>query len=108
MIGRFANSSTIQKEWNEFFKKEGRDAYFDKYPTTISTIPERLSEMFHFDRRLYVVGDSLQAEICFSLDALDSSAQKSGKVNVILNEDGVLKGFFLKSISPALLKKFDL
>ena len=57
IIGKFPNASKIQKEWNEYFKEKGIDAFMAKYPTEIDELPERLSEMFHFDRRMYLVGE---------------------------------------------------
>ncbi len=71
-----------------------------RYPTTVKNLPERLSEMFHFDRRMYLVGDSLQSAIVSMLDVLDVTAQKVKKVNVVMNERGVLKGVFTEEIGP--------
>lgn len=66
----------------------------DKYPTTEKNLPERLSEMFHFDRRLYLVGPELGEAVIPLIDELDASAKTKGKINLILNNGGVLKGVY--------------
>jgi len=67
----------------------------DRYTTTEEELPNRLSEMFHFDRRLaLVIGENLQCALPPLLDGLDASVQE-GRVDTILNRGGVLTGFFL-------------
>ena len=83
------------KFWNAKFMKEERDAYMDCYPTTPETLPERLSEMFHFDRRGYIVASALQEAIIPVLDIIDSSAKGEGRVDFVVNRDGVFTGYFL-------------
>ena len=95
IIGKFPNASAIQRVWNAYFTEEGIDAFMDRYPTTIDTLPERLSEMFHFDRRLYLVGEDLQEGIVPLLDALDKSAQQAERVELVINRGGVLHGCLL-------------
>jgi shikimate 5-dehydrogenase len=92
IIGKIPNAGAVQSQWNAFFAKEGMDAFMDKYPTTVATLPERLSEMFHFDRRLYLVGKPLQEAIIPLLDALDQSAEEGG-VDCVVNNGGVLTGY---------------
>ncbi len=64
-----------------------------KYPTKPDQLPERLSEMFHFDRRMYLVGEDLQESVGQLLDELDESTDE-GKVSTIKNEGGIFIGFF--------------
>jgi len=90
IIGTIENSSEIRSKWNAYFEDTGIDAFIDKYPTTIETLPERLSEMFHFDRRAYVVGDNLQEAVIPLLDKSES------KVNLIINDGGVMKGIWFE------------
>jgi len=105
IIGKIPNAGKVQSEWNAFFKEKGMDAFMDRYATTVDNLPERLSEMFHFDRRMYIVGKLLQKAIIPLLDVLDASAEKEGSVNVVLNEGGVMKGLFLdEGFSP---EQFD-
>ena len=70
------------------------DAFMDYYPTKEGNLTERLSEMFHFDRRGYIVGKSLQKAIISLLDGLDTSASEEGSVDTVVNEEGVLIGYF--------------
>ncbi|MDP6575410.1 MAG: hypothetical protein QF755_02845 [Candidatus Peribacteraceae bacterium] len=95
IIGKLKDASKIQKEWNAHFKKRGIDAFMAKYPTKNSELPERLSEMFHFDRRMYLVGEDLQEGIVGLLDEVDES-----RVNVVTNSDGVLVGTYQDAPSP--------
>jgi shikimate 5-dehydrogenase len=97
LLGSEPDASRILKRWNAYFVEKGMDAFMDKYPTKESELPERLSEMFHFDRRAYIVGFSLQEAIKSHLDSLDSSVEKKGegRVNVLRNRGGVLQGFFV-------------
>jgi len=65
------------------------------YPATIQTLPERLSEMFHFDRRLYAVDPALQSEVMKLLDEVSTEAIKQGRVNLVRNRGGVLQGHYV-------------
>lgn len=65
----------------------------DRYPCTLHTIPERLSEMVHFDRRGYIVELALQERIVPYMDVLDAMAQASGRVDTIVHYDGVITGY---------------
>jgi len=103
IIGKFPNASKIQAQWNAYFKKEGIDAFMDRYKTSVENLPERLSEMFHFDRRMYLVGSDLQEAIIPLLDELDEMAQNKGKVNVILNRKGVFSGKYEVDLSAKKL-----
>lgn len=98
IIGKISDAGALQARWNAYFEKEGIDAFMDRYPTKEKELPERLSEMFHFDRRLYIVGGPLQEVVIPLLDALDSSAEEKGRVDTIVNEEGVMRGFFLGGV----------
>ena len=85
--------SSALKAWNGLFLEEGRDAVMSAYPTEVKLLPERLSEMFHFDRRGYVVeGVPLQRAVIPLLDELDRTV--SSRVDTILNRSGLLVGYF--------------
>lgn len=92
LLGSFADSSAQQSFWNKKFLDEHIDAFMDHYPTKDDQIPERLSEMFHFDRRGYIVGKSLQKAIIPYLDRAEE-----GSVNAVVNRGGILCGFFADS-----------
>lgn len=94
-IGTSSEAKHILREWNARFRERGIDASMDFYPTTEKNLPERLSEMFHFDRRGYVVGKELQKRIVPLLDRLDGKAQRQKKVDWVLNRKGVMTGFWL-------------
>ncbi|MFH1670551.1 MAG: hypothetical protein ABIA92_03100 [Patescibacteria group bacterium] len=100
IMGKVPNAGKLQSQWNAFFKKEGMDAFMDKYPTTVEQLPERLSEMFHFDRRAYIVGPELQEEIMPLLDEIDELSREKGRANLVLNKDGVIIGGNLIVVSP--------
>ena len=57
--------------------------------------PERLSEMFQFDRRLYIVGPELKEGIIPLLDCVGNSVSEREMLNVVYNDLGVLKGCFI-------------
>lgn len=90
-----ADSSQILRYFNQRFSAEQLDAYMAKYPCGVGELPERLSEMFHFDRRGYVVGSQLQQDIMPLLDVLDGGATKEGRVDTVVNNSGVLGGYFV-------------
>jgi len=102
ILGAHPQASTLQREMNAIFDAEGIDAFCDRYPTNVDQIPERLSEMFHFDRRAYIVGSKLQEAILPLLDVVDTS----GAVDLVLNKGGVLTGYFLGDISSEGVLKF--
>jgi len=66
----------------------------ERYTASVATLPERLSEMFHFDRRLYLVSPSLQAAVLPFLDVVESGG-KQNEVSVIVNRNGVLHGYWI-------------
>jgi shikimate 5-dehydrogenase len=101
IIGSIPAKSKVQSNWNTFFIEEKVDSFMDYYPTTEKNLPERLSEMFHFDRRGYIVGAKLQESIITFLDALDVSVETEGKVDTVWNDNGVLRGYFLESSKEA-------
>ena len=100
ILGKLKNASKIQKEWNKYFKEKGIDAFMARYPAKIDQLPERLSEMFHFDRRMYLVGEELQELVGQLLDELHDSVDE-GKVTIIKNEGGIFTGFFQNIDTPA-------
>ncbi|MDD5470182.1 MAG: hypothetical protein PHO92_05300 [Candidatus Peribacteraceae bacterium] len=90
LLGRVPDASGVQAEWNRFFAARGMDAFMGKYPAKPEQLPERLSEMFHFDRRLYLIGADLQEAVVALLDASDSA-----RADIVFNRGGVLRGMFL-------------
>ena len=96
IIGSIENISAVKKKWNAFFLKEGIDAFLDSYPTKEAEIPERLSEMYHFDRRGYIVGKPLQLAIIPLLDVVDESVKEEGSVDTVVNSNGVLTGYCVR------------
>ncbi len=105
IIGSASDAKGEQAWWNAMFTGHDIDAFMDYYPTKAGNLPERLSEMFHFDRRGYIVGKSLQEAIIPLLDRLDASASEEaplrfgssagqGSVDTVMNERGVLVGHF--------------
>lgn len=108
LLGSVPNGSKVQAAWNKYFHEEGIDAFMGKYPATIDTLPERLSEMFHFDRRFYIVSEKLGPSIIALLDHIDSSATEVSDVDFVLNEDGVLTGYFLGIREAEFLRQKDI
>ena len=88
LLGSVPQASRLQKAWNAFLREQGRDAFVDKYSCTTEVIPERLSEMYHFDRRWYIVAPALQHSISTHLDVVHDVP-----VTCILNKEGVLHGY---------------
>ncbi|HBU09530.1 MAG TPA: hypothetical protein DEB30_01875 [Candidatus Peribacter riflensis] len=76
IIGHVPDASRILKQWNAAFRERGIDASLDVYPTTEKNLPERLSEMFHFDRRGYLVGNDLSKVIIPLLDRVEPAARR--------------------------------
>ena len=95
LLGRFTNRAQLLQSWNKYLLEEGSGGSMVHYPTTAQTLPERLSEMFHFDRRLYVVDPALQFEVMKFLDEVSTEAKKQGRVNLIRNRGGVLQGHYV-------------
>ncbi len=96
ILGRCPDSSAVLREWNVLLRSAGIDGSMDRYPCSEQTIPERLSEMVHFDRRGYIVASSLQSAMLHAMDNLDPSTVSSQKVDTILNDGGVLTGYFVE------------
>ncbi|MDD5026232.1 MAG: hypothetical protein PHH13_02525 [Candidatus Peribacteraceae bacterium] len=93
ILGSMPTLRLLLRKWNEYFRSQGMNAFMDRYPATTGQLPERLSEMFHFDRRLYIVGKKLQKAILPLLDAVDAPVK--GGVDCVVNEGGVLKGYWV-------------
>ena len=100
VLGAHPRASALQREWNAYFAREGIDAFMGRYPASIKLLPGRLSEMFHFDRRAYIVGLRLQKAILPLLDALDASTAGEGRAVVVVNRGGECMGYFLEDTSP--------
>lgn len=94
ILGRDPRAAELERAWNAFFREQGMDAVLSRYPATQATLPERLSEMFHFDRRGYIVGLPLQKAIIPLLDAIDPAAEGEGRVDTVVNRGGVFTGYF--------------
>lgn len=92
IIGSLPDTSQQRQWWNAQFAEQGIDAFMDHYPTTVRELPERLSEMFHFDRRGYIVGKALQKAVISYLDVVDSSVGQ-GSVAWLHNDSGVITGY---------------
>lgn len=96
IIGVHDKRSEKLRWWNAYFVGAKINASMEYYPTQEEGIAERLSEMFHFDRRGYIVGKPLQKAIIPLLDSCDSSVfaqEEEGSVDTIVNRGGVLVGF---------------
>lgn len=87
------NDPAARKFCSELFAREGIDASFAFYRTSVNDLPLRLSEMFHLERRGYIVAPELQKAIVPLLDSIDNSANERGVVDTVVNEGGVLVGF---------------
>lgn len=87
IIGKVRDGSKLQSAWNAWLEQHDIDGFADRYPTSVDMIPERLSEMFHFDRKLYVIAPDLRREVATYLDRFDHD-----EPDVIVNERGVLHG----------------
>ncbi len=109
VLGALASvhDSTQQVLWNRFFEKEGIDAFCDFYRTKpcngkpcteAECLHMRLSDMFLHDRSAYILDASLSPYALPLLDDIDASAENHAHVNVILNERGVLRGYFFEAI----------
>lgn len=90
-----ACSSRARTTWNELFRERGFAAFFDFYRTkTKEDLELRLSEMFLLERRGYVVASELQTIILPLLDRLDLTAIEKGSVDTVVNDGGVLIGYY--------------
>lgn len=96
ILGKHPQRSELQRSWNAYFEAENIDAFLDYYPTTEATIPERLSEMYHFDRRAYIVGFSLTEAILPYVDVLRATAAEQGSANLLYNRGGVIEGWYVE------------
>ena len=92
-------SHEARKVWNAYFRKKGMDAFFDFYPTSRgkSDLVLRLSEMFLLERRGYLIDPKLQKECVSLMDELDASAKQEGRVDTVVNREGILVGYFVGS-----------
>ncbi len=97
-------SSQARTTWNKLFVDENKNAFFDFYRTRNQQELElRLSEMFLLERRGYIVDSLFQESIIPLLDQLDESVQK-GSVDTVLNERGVLTGYWLNNVAEKRCK----
>lgn len=92
-------TSKARTKWNSLFKVRGFSAFFDFYRTkTLQDLELRLSEMFLLERRGYIVAEELQTMIVPLLDRLDVSAAEKGSVDTVVNDGGVLVGYFCNDL----------
>ena len=104
ILGTHPERSALQRTWNAYFTTQGIDAFLDYYPTTIAKIPERLSEMYHFDRRAYIVGSALFEAISSYVDVCHSSATEQGTITILYNRNGVVEGWYIPTLAdPAFV-----
>ncbi len=88
-------TSQARTKWNALFKEQGLLAFFDFYRTkTREDLELRLSEMYLLERRGYVVAEEFQTSILPLLDRLDPVAEEKECVNTVVNDRGVLVGYF--------------
>ncbi len=89
-------SGDARKLWNQAFSHGKNSAFFDCYRTkTIADLELRLSEMFHLERRGYVIADDFSVTIIPLLDIIDASAKNAGRVDTVVNRGGVLSGAYV-------------
>ncbi len=90
VLGKVENLSSIRSHFDLFINKQQLDVSFDYYQTKPSELHERLSEMWHHDRRGYLLAEQLQQAIIPLLDEC-----KYERVNVIVNNKGRMIGAWL-------------
>jgi len=90
VLGKIENLSSVRSAFDKFINNNELDVSFDYYATKPGELHERLSEMWHHDRRGYVLADDLQAAIIPLLDTIEGD-----KVNVIVNDNGTIIGKWL-------------
>ncbi len=108
IFGLLGSMPKAQAAWEKRFRDMGVNACMSKYPTEAANLPERLSEMFHFDRRGYLVAANLQKDILPLLDVLDASARTHGLSDTVVNCAGVLHGFFFGTDDEARAQAWGL
>lgn len=91
ILGSLPDTSECKRYFNHRFEEEDIDAFLDHYPTKPEELPERLSEMFHFDRRGYIVADALSEAIIPLLDQIDGGV--GDRVTLVMNRGGILTGY---------------
>lgn len=60
--------------------------------------------MYLHDRWSYIIHESLQKDVMLLLDQIEASAQEKGSVNVVMNEGGLLKGYWCEGNEEILQK----
>ncbi len=94
-------SGDLRKTWNALLAEQGIDGFFDCYrAVSAKDLELRLSEMFLLERSGYLLSPKLGTIIMPLLDKLDASAEERGEVDTVLNEGGVMIGYFLGDIPP--------
>jgi len=88
VLGRHPLMTALLRSWNAYLRTAGFDACMVRYTATEDSLLERLSEMFHYDRRLYVLAPDLRASIIPFLDRCELHCLPA----VIVNDGGVLCG----------------
>lgn len=105
ILGKHPERSALQRAWNAYFATKKIDAFLDYYPTTEATIPERLSEMYHFDRRAYIIGPDVSDAIRVYVDVFPQEKQTAAglrveeRINFLCNRDGVFEGWIVENVA---------
>lgn len=82
--------------WNTALREQGSPLDFQFYRTrNREELELRLSEMFTLGRLGYIVHPEFQSTVLPLLDRLDSAAHKKERVDTIVNDGGVLVGYYL-------------
>ncbi len=89
-----------RKKWNTLLTGHKVNGFVDFYRTvTENDLELRLSEMFLHGRIGYVLEAPLQKPVQKMLDRLSPSAKRRKRVDTIVNERGVLVGYYLDGLS---------
>ncbi len=84
--------SSFLRLWDAWIAKRHLDAGVTHYPTSVALLPERMSEMFHFDRRAYLLHPSLGQAIFPLLDVIHAEGD-AAPVDLVVNRGGVFHGY---------------
>jgi shikimate 5-dehydrogenase len=103
ILGSHPQAAELRRAWERWFREKQIDATLERYPATVANLPERLSEMFHFDRRAYIIGPALQQAIIPLLDRLDDQAEEEGSIDTVMNEGGLMVGYWFGDEGRGLL-----
>jgi hypothetical protein len=90
ILGKDTAAIEINACWNHYFLAHNMPCSMHKYPTVPSAIVERLSEMFTYERALYIISVPLQSSIAAACDRVDTTDLP----NMVINIRGVLCATF--------------